>query len=208
MRENTEKYILPTAAGVFHLVSQKREETPASLLFSNIFSRDRLHPMTKQTMQKIMKLDESEFDAYFEEMQKMNWIEEFDEPLELPEGSVEKIIPQLMTSLSSNGQSLVADEHGFSLFSAGFSDEEIEPLAIMTADLAALYDKYQSVYGDDLLPTQAFSMVDAGGNCHLGVWPIKLGQHNFNLLVKGLPKLNHPNFVVFVWLLYSKYYDI
>ncbi len=199
------KYILPTAAGVFHLACQKREETSASLLFSKIFEKKRLVKLTDEEIQKIMGLTDSEFAKEMEAIYAMGWIEEFDEPLELPDGSLEVILPQLISALSSEKEALISDEHGFCLFSIGIPEEDMEALAVMTADLAAIYSKYESVYGHEILPSQAWSMVDASGNCQMGVWPIHLGEQNFNLLIRGIPVFNHPNFVIVAWLLYNRY---
>lgn len=204
---NSGKYILPTAAGAFHLACQKREETPASVLFTKIFEKERLTELTPKDMQRIMGLDDNEFVTQIEAVQSMGWLEEYGEMLVLPEGSLEGILPQLMAPLSSEEEVLIADEHGFCLFYAGISNEDSEALAVMTADLSAIYSKYESVYGRGLLPTQAWSMVDAAGNCQLGIWPIHVGKQTFNLLIKGQPKLNHPNFVIIVWLLYNRYYN-
>ncbi len=204
---NSGKYILPTAAGTYHLACQKREETPASLLFAKIFENKRLSKLSEKDMQQIMGLNDNDFAAQMQEIRSMGWIEEYDEVLELPENSAEEILPQLLSMLSSEGQALVADEHGFPLFYTGMSAEASEAFAVMTADLTAIYSKYESTYGTEMLPSQAWGMIDAGGHCQMGVWPLQLGKHRFNLFVKGLPKLDHPNFILLVWMLYSRYYD-
>lgn len=205
-QQSTGKYVLPTPAGAFHLACQKREETPASTLFANILKADRLVPLTLTDMKNMMGLNDRDFATQIEAIYSLGWLEEHEQALALPEGSLETVLPQLMASLSSVGQALLADEHGLCLFHAGLSEEDAEALAAMTADLSAIYDKYEAVYGRTMLPTQAWSMVDAAGNSQLGVWPIHVGEQNFNLLIQGVPRLNHPNFVIITWLLYSRYF--
>lgn len=202
------KYLLPTPAGAFHLACQKRTDTPAATLFAKIFEKDTLAKLTLADMQAMMDLSDDEFVTQIEAIYSLGWLEEQPDALQLPDGSLEQVLPQLLASLSSRGEALIADDHGFCLFQTGFSDDESDALAVMSADLAGIYSKYKSVYGQAMLPTQAWSMVDAAGNSQLGVWPIRIGdKETFNLLIQGLPKLNHPNFVIIIWLLYSRYFN-
>lgn len=201
------KYILPTAAGVYHLACQPGE-TAASQLFSNILRHKSLDRLSDKDLQRFMNInDTAEFERQITAIHSLGWIEEFDEPLSLPDDALEDILPSLLASLSSSGQALIADNHGFCLFSNGLSVQDSETLAAMTAELSSINERYQSLSGQTVLPTQAWGTVDAAGNSHLGVWPIQVGYQNFNLMIQGLPKLNHPNFVIIVWLLYSHYFS-
>lgn len=202
------KYLLPTAAGAYHLACHVGE-TPATKLFTALLKHSEIPQVTLEDIQIAIEVPDRETCvALLTEMFSLGWIDEYDEPLSLPAIALEEFLPKLMSPLSSSGQTLLADSHGLCLFAAGFSVKHSESLAAMTAEFTSLYEKYQAnirVHAN--LPTQSWGIIDAAGNSHLGTWQLNVGFQSFNLLIQGLPQLNHPNFVIFIWALFSRYYN-
>lgn len=202
------KYLLPSAGGIYHLVCQPGQ-TSAKKLFSDILRRRRTRVIAVDDVQRIMEIDSRQ--QFAEEMQTiltLGWLEEHDTPLQLPEDALEELLPQLLTALSSTGHTFLSDSHGFPLFSSGFPRKDVESLSAMSAQFSTIYDKYHQVIQRTAnSPTQAWGMIDAAGNSNMGIWPINVGDHSFNLLIQGVPRLDHPNFVILVWLLYSRYFE-
>lgn len=203
-----DKYLLPSAAGVYHLVCHPGT-TSAAKLFSDILVQKETRIISAEDAQRIMEIDNDE--VFVSEMQNifsLGWLEEHDAPLQLPDDSLEELLPQLLAALSSTGHTLLSDNHGFPLFSSGFSQQDAEALSAMSAEFSTIYEKYRFIIQNNAdSPTQAWGMMDAAGNSSMGIWPINIGYQGFNLLIQGVPKLDHPNFVILVWLLYSRYYE-
>lgn len=203
------KYLFPSAAGVYHLACQP-SQTSAKKLFSDILRRTHTRIITTHEVQRIMEINSHQ--RFTEEMQtilSLGWLEEHDTPFQLPDDALEELLPQLLTVLSSTGHTFLSDSHGFPLFSSGFPKKDVEALSAMSAQFSSIYDKYHAVIQRTAQsPTQAWGMIDAAGNSNMGIWPISIGNHGFNLLIQGIPKLDHPNFVILVWLLYSRYFEI
>lgn len=203
-----DKYLLPSAAGVYHLVCQPGT-TSATKLFSDILMQKETRVVTEEDAQRIMGIaDDNQFASEMQTIFSLGWLEEHDEPLQLPDDSLEEILPHLLAVLSSTGHTLLSDSHGFPLFSSGFSQQDAEALSAMSAEFSNIYEKYRSIIQNNASsPTQAWGMMDAAGNSSMGIWPINIGYQGFNLLIQGVPKLDHPNFVILVWLLYSRYFE-
>lgn len=203
------KYLFPSTAGVYHLVCQPNE-TSAKKLFSDILRRKQTRVINAHDLQCIMELEtHQQFAEEIQVMLSLGWLEEHDTPLLLPDDALEDLLPQLLTVLSSTGHTFLSDSHGFPLFSSGFSQKDVESLSAMTAEFNTAYDKHHEVIQRTAQsPTQAWGMIDAAGNSNMGIWPINIGSHGFNLLIQGVPNLDHPNFVILVWLLYSRYFGI
>lgn len=202
-----EKYIFPSAAGAYHVVCQF-DNTPGSRLFTHLFKYTKSPRLTLQEIQSIIGINnENELLNQLNLMYSLGWIDTFNEPLELPQTTaLEIILPQMLESLSSTGHTLLADDHGFCLASSMFSDEDSEALAAMSVKFLTIYNRHHTEIQNNLpFPTQAWGMLDAAGHSYLGVWPIFLEYRKFNLLIKGLPKLNHDDFVTLIWLLYNRY---
>lgn len=204
-----EKYLLPSAAGVYHLVCHPGE-TSATKLFSDILMRKETRIISAEEAQHIMELgNEEQFNEEMHTIFSLGWLEEHDTPLQLPNAPLEELLPQLLTVLSSTGHTFLSDSHGFPLFSSGFSQHDVEALSAMSAEFSKIYEKYRFfLQKNAATPTQAWGMIDAAGSCNMGVWPINIGDQGFNLLIQGVPRLDHPNFVVLVWLLYSRYFEL
>lgn len=204
---NTNKFIFPSAAGTYHTVCQP-DNTLGSKLFTRFFEYNKTPKLQLSELQDITGVsDTNDFIEQINFMVSLGWFDEFDEPIELPKTTaMEIILPQLLETLSSTGHALLADDHGFCLASALFSEEESESLAVMSVKFPMIYNRHQTEIENSLpFPSRAWGMLDAAGHSYLGVWPIFLEYKKFYLLIKGLPKLNHSSFVTLVWLLYNRY---
>lgn len=203
-----DKFLLPSAAGAYHLLCYP-SQTPAARLFSSILAQKETRVISAEEAKQIMKLDSEEaFATVMHDIFASGWLEEHDVALRLPDDPLEELLPQLLTVLSTTGHTFLSDSHGFPLFSSGFSRDDEEALSVMTAEFSTIYEKHRAVIQDNIdSPTQAWGMIDVTGQSNMGIYPITIGHQSFNLLVQGRPRLDHPNFVILAWLLYSRYFN-
>ena len=192
------KYILPSPAGAFYSISSMGPD-PAKHFLQKLMSG-------KATFQ----YDENniiEDDQLFQHIQKLKWLQVFEQPVQIPDGTIEDTLPEMLQKLSSEGKALLADDQGLYLASTGFTHEASEELSALSGDLSSLYARHHGIIKGNLnIKSSAFSLVDAAGYSQLGFWPIYIGNITFVLVISGAPRFDQTAFVNLVWLLHKNYY--
>lgn len=124
----------------------------------------------------------------------------------VPEETLERLLPQLLRTLSDEGKAILAESRGLYLGSAGFTHEAAEELAALSANLTAVYARHKELLHGNLGYRQrAWGLVDASGNSEVGFWPLYIGQNRFTLIIGGIPQFNQPDFKRLVWALEMRY---
>jgi len=199
-----ELYIHPTPAGAYYCVSGLEKNPSRQLLFA-LF---KLPETPKFSLESVKEwLQEPDDDKVLEllyHMQKVGWIEGLEEPKEAPEGVLEELLPQFLSTLSD--KAILADEQGFYIASFGFPHETAEALSGLSAELAMLYERRQGVLKNNLgLKSSAWGLVDVAGNSQIGFWPMHIGEQCFVMIIGGAPHLNQPELTTMVWALTTRY---
>ena len=193
-----EKYILPSPAGAFYCISSKENEQAKHFL-QNLMTG-------KETSQ----FDEEKFEQdaqLLPHIQKLKLLQGFDQAIQIPEGTIEDTLPEILQKLSSESKALLADDQGLYLASTGFTHEASEELSALSGDLSSLYTRHQGIIKGNLnIKSSAFSLVDAAGYSQLGFWPIYIGEQMFVLVILGVPRLDQSAFVELVWMLHRRYF--
>ncbi|MGD9796060.1 MAG: hypothetical protein AB7V43_21550 [Acidimicrobiia bacterium] len=196
----------PTPAGAYYAVASPEPE-PARLLLLGILGQPRLPQLTPALLRQWTgALDETSAIAVAYEAQQRGWIEGLEEQLEAPRGPLESLLPVLLPPLSASGQTLLVDDQGFAVSAHGLSDEAVESLSAMSAELAIVHARHHShVSRASGLSTSAWALVDGAGNSQIGFWPLHLGEQRFVLVIVGLPRTNHPMLTELIWALAVRY---
>lgn len=192
------KYILPSPAGAFYCISSAENEQAKHFL-QNLMTG-------KETFQlDALKVDSD--DQRLKHIQKLKWLQVFDQSIQIPEGTIEDSLPEILQKLSSDSKALLADDQGLYLASTGFTHEAAEELSALSGDLSSLYARHQGIIKGNLnIKSGAFSLVDAAGYSQLGFWPIYIGELMFVLVIFGVPRFDQAAFVELVWLLHKRYF--
>ncbi len=193
-----EKYILPSPAGAFYCISSKANEQAKHFL-QNLMTG-------KETSQ----FDEEKFEQNAQllpHIQKLKLLQGFNQAVQIPEGTIEDTLPEILQKLSSESKALLADDQGLYLASTGFTHEASEELSALSGDLSSLYARHQGIIKGNLnIKSSAFSLVDAAGYSQLGFWPIYIGEQMFVLVILGVPRFDQSAFVELVWMLHRRYF--
>ena len=194
----TNKYVLPSPAGAFYSIAS-RETEPAKQFLQNLMTG-------KETAMFDLK-QTGENDLLLQHMQKLKWLQAFDQPVLIPEGTIEDALPEILEKLSSDSKALLADDQGLYLASTGFTHEASEELSALSGDLSSLYARHHGIIKGNLhIKSSAFSLVDAAGYSQLGFWPLYIGNMMFVLVVHGAPRFDQTAFVELIWLLHKQYF--
>ena len=199
-------YITPTPAGAYYSVSGN-QQTPSRHLLHALLGQKSSPLLTIEKLQKWQEVDdENEVLDQLYQAQSLGWVGGLEEPVSVPQGVLEEILPGLLADLSDSNKALLADTQGFYISSQGFPHETAEELSAMSADIASMHDRHQHLIQDNLgLNTSAWSLVDAAGNSQVGFWPMYIGDQRFVLVISGLPFLNQPSLTNLIWALYNRY---
>ncbi len=192
-----DKHILPSPAGAFYSISNKENE-PAKQFLQNLMTG-------KETpLFDAKKIDDNDL---LQHIQKLQWLQIFDQSVTIPEGTIEDALPDLLKKLSSESKALLADDQGLYLASTGFTHEASEELSALSGDLSSLYARHQGITRGNLnIKSSAFSLVDAAGYSQLGFWPLYIGNMTFVLVILGTPRFDQTAFVELVWMLHRRYF--
>ncbi len=200
LRENL--YIALTPAGAYYAVSGE-EETPYRV-FLNQLLKQRSSVALKH--ENLVELAGDDYQERLYHCQQLGWVQGLEEPIHVPEGRLETLLPELLPELSANGRVLLADAHGFTIAASGFEQEVIDELAALSADIAIVHQKYHRTLDEALsLGSNAWALVDAGGNSQVGFWPLYIGDHRFVLVLDGFSRLNQPTLTTLIWVLATRY---
>jgi hypothetical protein len=199
-------YLHPTPAGAYYCVSSQ-QSTPIRRLLQALLKDVMFPQLTLENLQAWTgTASEEHAKQILFHAQKLNWVQGFPEPQEIPGDPLEKTLPVLLKRLSLHGKVLLADPQGFYIASSGFPHEVAEELSALSADLASLHARRSGLLEDNLgMASGAWAIVDAAGNGRIGFWPVFVGPYRFVLVVNGVPKFNCPEFVRMAWVLTRRY---
>ena len=162
------------------------------------------------TGKETSQFDEEKFEQdaqLLPHIQKLKLLQGFDQAVQIPEGTIEDTLPEILQKLSSESKALLADDQGLYLASTGFTHEASEELSALSGDLSSLYTRHQGIIKGNLnIKSSAFSLVDAAGYSQLGFWPIYIGEQMFVLVILGVPRFDQSAFVELVWMLHRRYF--
>jgi hypothetical protein len=198
------QFLFPTPAGAYYAVAEA-VETPPRKWLGNLLRCLKTPRLTRETLEQLGEDFEQSL-ALLRRIHSLRWVQGLDAPLAVPDQPLEELLPRFLAHLTEEGAALLADSQGFYLASNGFPHETAEELAALSAELTSLQDRYAGLVLNNLnLGTQAWGLIDAGGNSRLGIWPLYIGRHRFVLVMTGIPHFNHPDFVRLVWSLMTRY---
>jgi len=163
--------------------------------------------LTAETLDHLFADDINDQQQILRHIQKLKWLQGFDQAMEVPAGTIEQALPEILQQLSSDGKALLADDQGLYLASTGFTHEASEELSALSGDLSSLYVRHQGIIKGNLnINSSSFSIVDAAGYSQLGFWPIYIGDLMFVLVISGAPRFDQAAFVNLVWSLHKRYF--
>ena len=199
-------FLEPTPAGVYYAVSEA-SDTPPRRLLNNLLGCSTTPEISESSLDILTEASNLEQSlSLLQRLESLRWVQGLTSPLVVSTQALEDILPDLLCNLTENGKALLADSEGFYLASAGFAHETAEELAALSADLLKLQDRHTGLLLKNLnIGSQAWGVVDAGGNSRLGIWPLYIGKHRFALVMTGIPHFNHPDYVHLVWILTTRY---
>lgn len=201
-------YVLPTPAGAYYATSSSKKE-PIRRLLILLMIQDHKQSLTIENLQEMLNADNPQ-DALelLYRAEALGWLQISEEPHAPPEGLLEDIVPGLLAKLagSSSGKALLADEEGFYLATHGFSHETAEEISALSADLASLHQRHEGLLKNNIgTESSAWAIVNAGGDSHLGFWPMFIGKQRFSLIISGQPAFNQSAYMKLVWTLSTRY---
>jgi hypothetical protein len=204
LRENI--FLKPTPAGAYYAIAEA-VDTPPRRLLRNLLGCSQTPEMTEEflpVLSESKSLDQSL--TLLHRLHSLRWVQGLNTPLVMSDEPLEDILPELLSELTENGKTLLADSEGFYLASAGFPHETAEELAALSADMMKLQDRHANLLLNNLhIGSESWGVLDATGNSRLGIWPLHVGKHRFALVMTGIPHFNHPHFVRLVWTLTTRY---
>ena len=208
LRVANDLFVRPTPTGAYWAVSAP-EPTPRRDLLASLLRSPVAPPLTVDNVRAWTGLiDEEEALDVLLKAQGAGLVEGHHEQTSALTGSLEEILPVLLSPLSEDGRVLLVDEQGFDLATVGFDEQVADELAALAADLASLHSRHRdTVRGGADLDSSAWALVDSFGNSQVGFWPIYLGDERFILIVGGLPHLNDPALAKLIWTLSIRYGD-
>lgn len=200
------KYILPSPAGAFYSISSDETEAAKQFL-QKLMTANQTFRIDDSELGHISSNATTDFDLLLQHMQKLKWLQQFDNPIQIPDGTIEEVLPKILQQLSSDTKALLADNQGLYLASTGFTHEASEELSALSGDLSSLYSRHQGIIKGNLnIKSSAFSLVDAAGYSQLGFWPIHIGSTMFMLVISGVPRFDQAAFINLIWLLHKNYF--
>lgn len=204
--QSQNKYILPTPAGAYYCIAAK-ETDPAKQFLQKLMMEKQTVQLDAETLNHLFADNIHDQQQILHHIHNLKWLQGFDQTKEVPAGTIEQALPEILHPLSSDGKALLADDQGLYLASTGFTHEASEELSALSGDLSSLYARHQGIIKGNLnINSSAFSIVDAAGYSQLGFWPIHIGDLMFVLVISGAPRFDQPAFVNLVWSLHKRYF--
>ena len=199
-------FLYPTPLGCYFAISSDKEDKSRNFI-KNLLQLDETPPLNAETLMDLMDVESEEKAlTLLHHCQKIGWVQGLSESIKSPEGSLELILPSLLSELSETGKILLADDQGFYLACHDFPHEVAEELSALSAEMASMHQRRSGVLMDNLgLGSHAWSVVDLFGNSQTGFWPVFIGNSRFVIIISGVPHFNQPNFVTMIWALNIRY---
>jgi hypothetical protein len=199
-------YIYPTPAGAYYAVSSKENDRPRQFLRA-LFQQDETPKLSVEQLQYLTGINENErcLELLYH-CQKLGLVQGLIKKKAFPSGSLERLLPAMLSKISENSRVLLADNQGFYLANHGFVHEAAEELSALCAEIATLHERRSGLLINNLgLNTHAWAIVNSGGSSQAGFWPLFIGETRFLIAIFGIPHFNQPEFVDLVWLLSIRY---
>ncbi len=202
-------YILPTPAGAYYAVSADSDDKARWFLL-NLLSFPESRLLTEEYLLKITRSKSAqEAMELLYRLQGLGWIQGEAASREAPAGILEEALPAILANLSSSKKVLLVDNQGLFLAAHGFSYELAEELSALSADLSSLYLRHERLLRNNIsIASSAWALVDSNGDSQLGVWPLYVGEYQFNLVMTGVPQFNQQAFVDLIWILGKRYLEM
>ena len=198
-------YLGITPGGTYYAVQDNAEEP----------GRAFLHRLLQEAQTPLFNVDVAcELSGYKKKraLEFVHWMQEaglilgLERTEQAPQETLERLLPQLLRTMSDEGKAILAESRGLYLGSAGFTHEAAEELAALSANLTTVYTRHKELLHGNLGYRQrAWGLVDASGNSEVGFWPIYIGQNRFTLIIGGVPQFNQAGFKRLVWALEMRY---
>lgn len=194
-----------TPGGTYYAVQDNAEE-PGRLFLHRLFQEATTPLFTVDVACELSGYKKKRALEFVHWMQEAGLVQGLEQRESAPEETLERLLPQLLRTLSDEGKAILAESRGLYLGSAGFTHEAAEELAALSANLTAVYARHKELLHGNLGYRQrAWGLVDASGNSEVGFWPLYIGKNRFTLIIGGVPQFNQPDFKRLVWALEMRY---
>lgn len=198
-------YMGITPGGTYYAVQDNSEE-PGRLFLHRLFQEASTPLFTVDVACELSGYKKKRALEFVHWMQEAGLVQGLEHLESAPEETLERLLPQLLRTLSDEGKAILAESRGLYLGSAGFTHEAAEELAALSANLTAVYARHKELLQGNLGYRQrAWGLVDASGNSEVGFWPLYIGKNRFTLIIGGVPQFNQPGFKRLVWALEMRY---
>lgn len=194
-----------TPGGTYYAVQDSTEE-PGRLFLHRLLQEPSTPLFTVDVACELSGYKKKRALEFVHWMQEAGLVQGLEHSETAPQETLERLLPQLLRTLSDEGKAILAESRGLYLGSAGFTHEAAEELAALSANLTAVYARHKELLHGNLGYRQrAWGLVDASGNSEVGFWPLYIGQNRFTLIIGGVPQFNQPDFKRLVWALEMRY---
>ena len=198
-------FVLPTPEGAYQCADRDGPENAKKVL-QWMMSFSTSPKLDIEALSDHMKVTSQTVETLIRQMQTLNWLQALDTPLEVMSGKLEDTLPAMLEPLSNSGKTLLADSQGFYISSSGFPHETAEELSALSADLASLSERHKGLLKGNLnMNRPNWALADSSGFSQLGFWPLQIGDELFSLIISGLPRFDHHNFLNLIWALHIRY---
>lgn len=198
-------FLYPTPAGVFHACSSNENDKSRSFLKA-LLALPETPELNEKNLKKLTGLNADKSFSLLYRCQEIGWIQGISEPKKYQEGSLDDILPGLISILSEKGKVLLADDSGFYLATSGFPHEVAEELSALSAEIAVFHERRSGLLSKNMgFSSSSWGILDAGGNSKIGFWPLYIGKTRFVMAISGIPRFNHSDFITLVWALSIRY---
>lgn len=200
------QYLFPTPGGAYY-ASTAPDSDPARALLLKLMTLDATPLLEMDLLRGWSGSEDAQqtLELLFH-MQSVGWIQGLPESLSAPQGTLEEVLPELLSRLSSVNRALLADNEGFYVASHGYPYETAVELSALSGDLSSLYERHHRLLHNNMgIRSGAWALVSAAGDSEIGFWPLHIGAERFVLVISGLPRLNQPAFTHLIWALAKRY---
>ncbi|TAL44749.1 MAG: hypothetical protein EPN89_13510 [Methylovulum sp.] len=199
-------YLHLTPAGAYYAVSSVETDKPRQFL-RKLLQQPETQALNLENLKRLMSNDdEQKCLELLHHCQKLHWVQGLDSVLEYPSGTLEDILPALLSKISESGKVLLAEKQGFYLATHGFPHEVAEELSALSAEIATVHERRAGLLVNNMgLTSHAWAIVDVFGNSDVGFWPLFIANNRFVIAIYGIPHFNQPEFVSLVWALSIRY---
>ena len=199
-------YIYSTPAGCYHAVSTAEVDSSRRFLRA-LLACAKTPKLNLENLQNLMGNDDPDkCITLLQKCQQLGWVQGIKEEREVPSGSLDQLLPELLSKVAEGGKVLLADDQGFYLASSGFPHEVAEEISALGAELNGMHERRAGLLLKNMgLNSHAWALVNASGNSQLGFWPLFIGNTQFIIALSGIPHFKQTEFISLTWLLMTRY---